>query len=363
MTSTEIVPYTGDGNQRSTAWATLPDDERRRRAMAAAQLHDADALWVLTEDCMRQQGRKGARISPSTLERYRSCLVPPTENTQTKRGQNRREHSLPLLAAWSGENLLHPSRNAGVSWVRRLEALGLTTSTVRIYVAAAKALYSGLRTAGATTADPFKDVHPAPDPIPRHEKRQPYEWEEDDLEDEVKKLLAASHAELRLVVLLGAHAGLRVSEMCALRWDDVTLPRDPRAAQRGQIVVQYGKGGKRRTVPLSPILLRELASAKANTPRGYPRKVEGATAYGWVLPWETRGKIEYRIRRLCETAGVTYRAVHSLRHSFATWLTGESDLQTAQNMLGHSSITTTTLYLKWSDKKGRTAIETLGKEK
>jgi len=356
--TTALVPYRGDGNDRSTAWAALPEDERRRRAMEAAQLHDADALWILTEDCLRQQGRKGARLSASTLERYRSCLVPPTINTETTRGQNRRDRSLPLLMAWTTQNLLRPGRDAGLSWVRQLEARGLTTSTVRIYVAAAKALYVGLRIAGATTADPFKDVHPAPDPVPRHEKRQPYELDEVtldgmDVEGEVKQLLAASEDELRLVVLLGAHAGLRVAEMIDLRYEDIG---------RRDLVVRSGKGGRRRTVPLSPTLRQELDRQKARTPRGYPRKVEGETRYSWVLPWETRGKIEYRIKRLCQKAGVTYRAVHALRHSFATWLTEQSDLQTTQNILGHSSITTTTVYAHWSDKKGRRAIERLGRD-
>jgi len=348
MTSTDLVPYRGGGNQRSTAWAQLPDDERRRRAMVAAQLHDADALWTLTEDCMRQQGRKGARVSASTLERYRSCLVPPTENTKTKRGQNRRDHSLPLLVAWSQENLLHPSRNAGVSWARQLEALGLTTSTVRIYLAAAKALYAGLRTAGATTADPFKDVHPAPDPIPRHEKRQPYELDEGRLAGEITQLIAASEDELRLVVLLGAHAGLRISEMCDLTWADIG---------RRALTVQSGKGGKKRTVPLSRTLRAELDALHARTPSGYPRRVDGTTQYDWVLPWESRGQIEYRVKRLCARAGVTYRAVHALRHSFATLLYEQSDLQTAQRTLGHSDISTTTVYVAYSDKKGRMAIE------
>ena len=356
--TTALVPYRGDGNDRSTAWATLPQDERRRRAMEAAQLHDTEALWALTEDCLRQQGRKGARLSASTLERYRSCLVPPTINTETTRGQNRRDRSLPLLVAWTTQNLLRPSRDAGLSWVRQLEAKGLTTSTVRIYVAAAKALYVGLRIAGATTADPFKDVHPAPDPVPRHEKRQPYEPAEVTLdgrvvEGEVKQLLAASEDELRLVVLLGAHAGLRVAEMSDLRYEDIG---------RRDLVVRSGKGGRRRTVPLSPTLRQELDRQKARTPRGYPRLVEGETRYGWVLPWETRGKIEYRIKRLCQETGVPYKAVHALRHSFATWITGETDLQTAQNMLGHSSITPPTVDAPWSDTKGRRALARLGKD-
>src|SRR5262249_31285668 len=71
-----LVPYRGEANERSAAWAQLPDDERRRRAVAAAQQHDAAALWTLTEDRLRLQGRKGPKVSVRTVESYRVCLVP-----------------------------------------------------------------------------------------------------------------------------------------------------------------------------------------------------------------------------------------------------------------------------------------------
>jgi integrase/recombinase XerC len=136
--------------------------------------------------------------------------------------------------------------------------------------------------------------------------------------------------------------------MIDLRWADIG---------RRDLTVQAGKGGKKRTVPLSRTLRLELEQARAHAPRGYPRKIDGADTWGYVLPWNTRGKIEYRMERLCARAGVPYRAVHALRHSFGTLFYQQADLQTAQRILGHSSISTTTVYTHWSDRKGRTAIE------
>jgi len=135
---------------------------------------------------------------------YRTKIVPPAPTT-TKRGQHQRDRALPLLVAWARENLLRPSRHAGATWVRQLEARGCATATVRVYVAAAKALYAGLRLAGATEVDPFRDVHPAVDPTPRHEKRGPYDMTGDAGGDEITTLLAAAEdPALRLVILLGA---------------------------------------------------------------------------------------------------------------------------------------------------------------
>jgi len=352
MESTALVPYIGVGVERATAWAQLPDDERKRRAMAAARDHDAGALWALTEDVLRLQGLKGGKVQLSTLATYRTKIVPPAP-ASTKRGQHQRDRALPLLVAWARENLLRPSRHAGATWVRQLEARGCATATVRIYIAAAKALYAALRLAGATEVDPFRDVHPAVDPTPRHEKRAPYDMTGDAGGDEITTLLAAAEdPALRLVVLLGAQAGLRVSEMIALCWADIGAR---------SLTVVSGKGGKRRSVALSGTLRVALGEEHRRQPQGYLHSTEGVMMPGHVLPWDTRGKIEYRLEQLCDRAEVPYRsrAVHGMRHSFATWLTGRTDLQTTQHMLGHSSITTTQIYAHWSDKKGRTAIEGL----
>jgi len=312
---TDLIPYTTPGGiDRASAWADLPDDERRRRAVAAAQSHDAVALADLAEDWLLLHGKKGATASPLTRSRYHACV-------------------LGLVTAWHGENLLHPKRLAGTRWLRSLEGRGLTPSTTRVHLAAARALYAALRTAGATTDDPFRDLHPALDPTARWEKRGPY------TDEEVERLLAVADEDNRLLVLLGAHAGLRVAEMLALVWEDVDLTG-------GRLVDKRGKGGKRRTVEIGRTLGRTLGVALAaqRTPSGH------------VLRWRTDGKARRRLQEVCCAAGVPYRGIHSLRHTFGTRLYRETDLQTTSRMLGHAGVEVTTVYVKWSDEAGRTAI-------
>jgi len=311
-TATALVPYSdADARARAGAWASLDDGARKRGAVEAARDHDAAALWELTQTWLILHGRKGASVSLRTLHSYQEALLPrpPLDVTQKRVS---RAKGAPLLDAWAGENLLHPGREAGTRWLRGLETAGCSPSTVRVYLAGARALYAALRGAGATTVDPLKDLHPAPDPVARHEKRQPYD------EDAVAALIA----------------GLRVSEMTALHWGDVDLARR-------RLVVRSGKGGKKRTVPLSSTLIIALTEA-----------ARGRLEEACVLPHKDRLAVWYRLRALARCAGVTPMGVHSLRHYAGTRLTRENkgNLRPAQKMLGHESIVTTEVYAAWSDE-------------
>ncbi len=324
-TLTAVVPYrSGDATDRADRWATLGEDERKRHAMEAARDHDGVALWDLTQSWLILHGRKGATVSLRTLASYCDALLPsaPPERNNNKA----RPHGHPLLDAWRHENLLHPGRMSGTRWLRGLEGAGMKPASVRVYLAAARTLYAALRSTGATTADPFKDLHASTDPVPRWEKRQPYG------EDDVSKMLAVADPTERVLLLLGAHAGLRVSEMVALRWSDI-------GPGRATLVVQGGKGGKKRTIPLSGTLARALATlpVRHSTDR--------------ILPYRDRNAVYYRVRAITQRAGVTPLGVHSLRHYAGTRLVRETDnLEMASHLLGHSSVATTQIYAKWSDE-------------
>ncbi len=310
-----VVPYRGDSLDAAEAWARLPADARKRRAMQACRDHDAKALVEIALAWLTLHGRRGARVSPYTRRNYGQGIAD-------------------LIRAWTGENLLHPSRHAAALWLRQLEAAGLKPATVTIRLAAARTLYHALRDAGATEDDPFKDVRAATDPIPRHEKRQPYPAED------IARLLDAAAGDDQLLILLGAHAGLRIAEILALRWGDVDPASD-------KLVVAQGKGGKRRTIPMGPTL---AAALRAQQP---PDRA------AWVIPYRTATSARYRLQAIAARAGVEYRGLHSLRHSAGTRLVKETgSLELAAGMLGHSSLDTTRVYAKWSDERLKTALGT-----
>ena len=140
--------------QRTRELADLQEDDLRRYAAEAARDRDGPALWALTEAHLTLHGSAGSRVSSHTLRAYRHAVGA-------------------LLSDWSGENLLRPSRNAGVLWVRELEGR-YKTATVRVYLSGAKALYAALRWSGASEAVPFADVKVAVDKTPAWEKRDAY---------------------------------------------------------------------------------------------------------------------------------------------------------------------------------------------
>lgn len=306
--SQALVPYIGTGDEGAEAWTSMARGERRRTALAALQERNVSILWSLTEAWLRTFGRAGATVADDTIRSYRTGV-------------------LRLLAAWSQQDLLRPEPEAAAVWVRGLERAGLKPATVNARVSAGRSLYAALRWAGAVTVDPFADVHVATDKTPPWEKRSPYE------DAELEALLRVAEDPLdRVLVLLGAHTGLRAQECVDLRWADVDLVRR-------RLTVRRGKGGKMRTVAISATLAHLLAAA--------PRQTTG-----YVLPYRRTITAWRHMRALCALAGVAPKGVHALRHSSGTRLYAEtSDLETTARHLGHSTLETARVYAKWSDRR------------
>jgi len=139
-----------------------------------------------------------------------------------------------------------------------------------------------------------------------------------------------------LEVLYGA--GLRISELVALRMGDVYL-------EEGFVRV-LGKGDKERIVPLGTPAINALR--RYRDARGLLLKTAGQARLflnvrGGPLSRMGAWKI---IRAYVQAAGIEKHVTpHTFRHSFATHLLeGGADLRAVQEMLGHASITTTEIY-------------------
>lgn len=142
-----------------------------------------------------------------------------------------------------------------------------------------------------------------------------------------------------LEVIYGA--GLRISELTGLRLGDLYLAD-------GFIRV-IGKGDKERVVPLGEPAIRTLrryidtARSSLTTAKGGVRDIVFLNTRGAGLSRMGAWKI---IRFYVQAAGIeSHVTPHTFRHSFATHLLeGGADLRAVQEMLGHSSITTTEIY-------------------
>ena len=133
-------------------------------------------------------------------------------------------------------------------------------------------------------------------------------------------------------------AGLRVSELTHLSLGDVDL-------KAGHLVA-FGKGAKRRMVPLGQPARDAIEAYLAQARAQWARPNEQAlfvTAQGGPM---TRQAFWKNVRRYARAAGIVRKvSPHTLRHSFATHLlNGGADLRVVQTLLGHADITTTQIY-------------------
>jgi site-specific recombinase XerD len=151
-------------------------------------------------------------------------------------------------------------------------------------------------------------------------------------EDEITALLevAAGDTPLalrnRALLELLYSCGLRSAEVVSLDLVDVDFERE--------VVHVRGKGGKERVVPLGEEAAHHVACYLRH---GRPELARGAVD---ALFLSARG------RRLdTSTVRRLLRNPHRLRHAFATHLLeGGADLRTIQELLGHSSLSTTQIY-------------------
>lgn len=139
--------------------------------------------------------------------------------------------------------------------------------------------------------------------------------------------------------------GLRASEACGLDMSALHLDDG--------FLVAMGKGAKERLVPVSGAAMDALAaycdegaraelSMKASRPRREDLGAVFLNARGGRL---TRQGLFGIVRKAGEAAGIESLHPHTLRHSFAThMLEGGADLRVIQQILGHSSISTTQIY-------------------
>jgi integrase/recombinase XerD len=155
-------------------------------------------------------------------------------------------------------------------------------------------------------------------------------------EEITRFLQAVSGLRSRAALTTAYGAGLRVSEVAALKVADID-------SSRMVIRVEHGKGGKDRYVMLSPPL---LAILRAYWRLGKP--------IHWLFPGRDRDRpvstatLQAACRVAAREAGLDKPVtVHTLRHSFATHLLeAGTDIRIIQVLLGHGRLATTAVYTR-----------------
>ena len=254
------------------------------------------------------------------------------------------------FAQWATRNGVDPEAATPKSlrrYAAHLSERGAAPTTVARKLASLRAMYRALRETGTVRQNPA-DLLSAPK-RPRH---LPKTLRADEVSRLLDRIPAATPLELRDRALLEvAYAtGLRAEELVSL--DEGSVDFD------AEEVRVEGKGSKTRVVPIGEHALRALARylerARPVLAGGDGEPALFLSKSGRRLSTsDVRRRLRVWTRHAALAGGVS---PHWLRHSFATHLLeGGADLRAIQELLGHSSLSTTQVYTRVESQRLRSA--------
>jgi site-specific recombinase XerD len=215
---------------------------------------------------------------------------------------------------------------------------GAMKSTVARKLAAIRTFYRHLVERGELEANPADLVS-----SPKKDSYLPKVLKPDEVGELLERIPGSSPLDLRdrALLELAYAAGLRAEELVNL--DIKNLDAD------AEEVRVEGKGGRTRVVPVGEhawrALERYLARGRTVLSAGESEALFLSKTGKRLSTSDVRRRLKLQTRR----AGIS---PHTLRHSFATHLLeGGADLRTIQELLGHSSISTTQTYTRVESKR------------
>lgn len=251
-------------------------------------------------------------VSAHTLDAYRRDLT-----------------ALSQWAAGQGRDLVGLEAESLRSFIAAEHRRGLSPKSLQRRLSACRSFYAWLLKHGRIEASPAAAIR-----APKAPRKLPQVLDA----DEVKVLVEVpTDAPLglrdRALLELFYSSGLRLSELCALRWRDLDLDDG--------LVTVLGKGNRQRSVPLGSYARVALAEWRASTAAANDSPVFPGRN-GPITP----RAVQYRLRQLAQRQGLSKPVhPHMLRHSFASHILESSgDLRGVQELLGHADIATTQIY-------------------
>lgn len=287
---------------------------------------------------------------------WRSALTLHDQDLQ-RRGAARRTREAYAFdtthfAAWaSGAGF--PPEDVDLRVLRRYAALlgerRLEATSVARKLAALRSLFRTLREHGRVAQNPIELM-----PSPKRARKLPRVLTSEEVAALLDRIPAATPLDLRdrAMFELAYACGLRAEEL--VRLDVRSIDYD------GEEVRIEGKGSKTRIVPAGEHALRAL---QRYTERGRSALSDGRGEQALFLSKSGRrlstSDVRRRLRVWARHASVQGGVhPHALRHSFATHLLdGGADLRAIQEMLGHSSVSTTQIYTRVESARLKQAYE------
>src|SRR4051812_32065899 len=277
--------------------------------------------WIQALDLLDADLRR-RNAAPRTRMAYRTDLV--------------------ALAAWATAQGIEPTDIDHRTLRRHAATLseeGNGATTVARKLAAARALFRALREHGLVAQNPAELVA-----APKRARNLPSVLPSDDVAALLDRIPASTPLELRdrAMFELAYASGLRAEELVNLNVGSVDFDAE-------EVRVE-GKGSKTRVVPVGEAALKRMSDY---IERGRPALDQRRmTAPALFLSKSGRrlstSDVRRRLRVWARQAALAGHVhPHALRHSFATHLLdGGADLRAIQEMLGHTSVSTTQIYTR-----------------
>ena len=264
-------------------------------------------------------------------DRWARDLRGLSENTVRVRGR-----LLDQLTVFLGKPLREATETDLLRW-ERAQVAGRAPETRSAYVSHCKAFYRWAVVTGIIAADPSSRLtnpklpRTLPRPLP---------------EDVLRAAVQRARPKMRLQILLAAFCGLRCQEIAGLHWTDLRTTADGLTT----LLIREGKGGKERVVPVPWVVLEAMLA--------HGRRRSGPIFYGVDGAQIDARSVSRSLNRFLQQFG-DYTA-HQLRHRYgSTAYQLTKDIRLVQELLGHSSPTTTARYAAFDASQTMSMVEAM----
>lgn len=221
------------------------------------------------------------------------------------------------------------------AYVRHLEDKGTSVSSIRAKLAAIKSLLTYAQRIGYCSFNVGAAVRPPKEKNTLAERILPES-------DVLRLILSEKNPRNHAILLLLYAAGLRISELCSLRWKDVA------SSEEGAVLTVFGKGGKTRHVLIGKGHMDVLEALRNGAGQEDPvfRSREGGCL--------DQSSINRILKKAARNAGLaSLPSPHWLRHAHASHaLDRGCPVHVVQATLGHASLSVTSRYVHARPKDG-----------
>lgn len=316
---------------RKAAWRLCVEWEKASEAAGEGSMTEVQARRVL-DSILASVGERKIR-TPSTQEFFTKWLE---GKRISKKPSTARMYKAAVEGFLNslGARAQRPLASLHVSDIEAYQDIrtssGIAAATVRMDLKIVRSVLETARRHGLISHNVAEAVDL---PIVKSQERDVF------THAEIRAILDAAPPDWRTAVLLGFYSGARLSDVVALRWDNIDL-------SEGVLFFLQGKTGKKVEVPIHPNLEAHLLSIAGDNPHGFlvgslaTTRLSGAaglsTKFAHLLQ---RAGIDQCKVQVSRRRTFSRKSYHSLRHSFTTALAAAGvSPELRMRLTGHRNI-------------------------